>query len=79
MKIKLQVTLNHTLKISTRVLVHKTKLSLHYIPTVMKTSLYSCIVAHMQYDLKVNTKSGRYKKVKQSRYRPRVAQRVPGS
>ena len=63
MKFKLHVTLNHTLKNSTRVFVHKTKLSLHYIQTVLKTGLYSRNVAQLQYDLKVYTKSGRYKAI----------------
>jgi hypothetical protein len=63
MTFKLQVTLNHTLKNSTRVLVRKTKLSLHYIQTVLKTGLYTCNMEQLQYDLTVYTKSGRYKAI----------------
>jgi hypothetical protein len=63
MQFKLQVTLNYTLKNSTRVLVCKRKLSLHYIQTVLKIGLYFCKVAQLQYDLQVYTKSGRYKAI----------------
>ena len=39
--------LTHTLKNSKRVLMHKTKLSLHYIQTVLKTGLYTCNICNM--------------------------------